>query len=327
MKSRRYFLKQGALASAAMLVAKPFTSYAARNSFFSFNTGKGNQITLLHTNDLHNHLQPLTHNNFHQLGGFEKTAGMIFKLKEEQDNVILLDAGDIFCGNIQHLKEHKETLQIMRSAGYDAVLLGNRDYEGGTDYLQEQWQNTEIPLVASNYSFKNGWLKNAHVPYKIIQKGNIKIGIIGAGLNMKKITSTQVNEDVQFIDPIKELTAIATMLKQEKKCQLVICISHLGYKNKKTIDDITLASQSKNIDVIIGGHSHTFMQAPHIVLNQQQQEVIINHAGYGGMVLGNMNIFFDDYGNKSKVVFNNLMIGTTNNQWAHQKASAAVMSI
>ena len=322
MKSRRYFLKQGALATTAMLVAKPFMTFGGEGSFLSFGKGNNNTITLLHTNDLHNHLEPLAHDIYSNMGGFEKTAEIISMIKNENNNVVLVDAGDIFCGNTDHQKEHETTLRMMRSAGYDAALLGNRDYEAGTDYLQEQWKKNNIPLVTSNYSYKDSWLKNLQQPYKIVRKGNIKIGIVGAGIDIKEMTP--VNDYVQYKDPVKELTVLATMLKEIKKCQLVICLSHLGYKNKKTIDDITLAAQSKNIDIIIGGHSHTFMQAPRIVLNQEQQEVVINHAGFGGMVLGNMTISFDDYGRKNKVDFNNLMIGTTNNKWVQQKFTTAM---
>lgn len=313
MKSRRYFLKQGTLATAAMLVGKPFMSFRETGSFLFSERGLGGNVMLLHTNDLHNHLAPLNHDVYSGLGGFETTARVISSIKQEHKNVLLLDAGDIFCGNSRHQTEQETTLQMMKSAGYDAVLLGNRDYEAGIDYLQEKWAKHNIPLVASNYSYKAGWLKNSQQPYKIVRKGTIKIGIVGAGIDMKGLAP--VSGSVQYNDPLKEVTTIATMLKQEEKCQLVVCLSHLGYKNKNAIDDITLAAQSKNIDIIIGGHSHTFMQAPQIVLNKHQQEVIINHAAYGGTVLGTMTISFDEHGIKSKVSFNNLMVGTENNKW------------
>jgi len=324
MKSRRYFLIQGALAATAMLVVKPFMKFAGKKSILSSGQGNGNSITLLHTNDLHNQLGPVSHDIYSGMGGFEKTAGIISRIKNENNNVVLVDAGDIFCGNIRHQKEHEATLRMMQGLKYDAALLGNRDYEAGTDYLQEQWGNNPISLVASNYSFRDSWLKDLHQPYKIVQKGNIKIGIIGAGIDMKGLVASTVSDNVRHKDPVKYLTAVATMLKQDKKCQLVICLSHLGYRNKNRMDDLTLAVQSKNIDVIIGAHSHTFMSAPVIAMNREQHEVIINHAGYGGIVLGNMNISFDDDGNKSKVDFNNLMVGNANNKWIHQKSPVSI---
>jgi 5'-nucleotidase len=326
MKSRRIFLKQGALASAALLVAKPFTSFGMDSGFFPLVKTNANSVTILHTNDLHNQLGPLSHNIYSNMGGFDKASGMIARIKQQDNNVLLVDAGDIFCGNMHNLKNYETTLQMMQAAGYDAALLGNRDYEASPDYLQEQWQKNNVSLVASNYSYKERALKNLHQPYKIVQKGNIKIGIIAAGINLKELLPANLISLIQYTDPVKELSAIAKMLKQDKKCQLVICLSHLGYKNEKAIDDIKFASLSTNIDVIIGGHSHTFMQAPQIVLNQQQEEVIVNHAGFGGMVLGNMNISFDDDGNKRALTFNNLLVGAKDNAWSKIQYAGVTLS-
>ena len=312
MKSRRYFLKQGALATTAVLVANPLLSFGETGSSF-FSEGGSGDLVLLHTNDLHNHLTPVNYNAYKGLGGFKKTAGVIADLKETHSNVLLLDAGDILCGDPHHQQEQETTLQLMRSVGYDAVLLGNRDYETGMDYLQERWKKASIPLVTSNYSYKAGWLKNWHQPYKIVRKGNVRIGIVGAGIDINGYPGQ--NSYVDYNDPVKKVSAIATMLKKTEHCQLVVCLSHLGYKNKKGIDDTALAMQSQNIDVILGGHSHTFMQTPQILLNRQQQEVIINHAGYGGIALGKMNISFDEKGNKNSIIFENLMIGRDDHKW------------
>jgi 5'-nucleotidase len=307
---------QGALATTAMLLPKYFIDTGINNSFFSLGGGINNSVTLLHTNDLHNQLLPHSFSNYSHLGGFEATANCISRLKNENENVVLLDAGDIYSGQVHDKDKYEKTLQLMMAAGYDATLPGNRDYDSGTDFLQECMHKSNLPLVNTNYSFAESWLRALHQPYKIVKRGSLKIGIVGAGIDMKGLTTPQVNGQVKYNNPLKQINATAAMLKEEKKCNMVICISHLGFKNKNKIDDITLASQSKNIDVIIGGHSHHFMQSPHIVLNSLQEEVIINHAGYGGMVLGNMNISFDDYGKKQQVIFNNLLIGASENKWA-----------
>ena len=312
MKSRRYFLKESALAATALAIAKPLKIFAGDGAAFSFFNAQ-NSVTLLHTNDIHNLLSPVTFGARENLGGFEKTVSLISEIKSKKSNVLLFDAGDIFSGNMRDEKEHTLTLKMMRYAGYDAILPGNRDYQAGSDYLQQQLNN--MPLITSNYSYSDSRLKDLHQPYKIMYKGNIKIGIIGAGINMKGLVGGDVNGKIQYKNPIKELSSIAAMLKKEKKCNLVICLSHLGFKNKKATDDIVFAKQSKDIDVIIGGHSHTFMQSPCIVLNKQGQEVIINHAGYGGIALGNINISFDDDGYKNMVSFDNLMVGTKDNKW------------
>lgn len=324
MDSRRNFLKQGALATSALLVAKPV-------SMVSNSIGKGfmpgnNQITLLHTNDLHDNLLPVTHERYAKMGGFQKTSELIASIRKRNANTLLVDAGDISCGDASHSEEHKNLLKGMQRAGYDAALLGNRDYAGGTDLLKEYWQQSGIPLVASNYNFRDSQLGSLQQPYRIVQKGNIKIGIIGAGINMRGLVPGEVNDAVQYRDPVRDLTAISTMLKQQYHCQLVVCLSHLGYKNEKAIDDLTLAAQSMDIDIIIGAHTHTFMAAPQIVLNKQQQEVIINHAGYGGIALGNISISFDDDGNKNGLQFNNMLVGARGNKWVPERASSKLQA-
>lgn len=320
MNSRRYFLQQSALAATGIAIANPFNLFAQPGSAF-FGNNKRNCLTLLHTNDLHNLLNPVSYESYSQLGGFENTVRVISKLKKENSNVLLLDAGDIFNGNINHQQEQETTIKIMQAAGYDAVVLGNRDYETGFDYLQQQWQKNNTSLIAGNYTFGSSAVQSLHQPYKIIYKGNLKIGITAVGINMNGLVAGVIHRGVNHKDPVSTLNSIARYLKKEEKCDMVVCLSHLGYKNIKAIDDISLAKQTQNVDVIIGGHSHTFMSAPAIVLNKNQQEVIINHAGFGGIALGNMTISFDDYGNKTMVDFNNRMIGTENNNWEYNRAA------
>lgn len=299
---------------------------AGGNSFFS-PAGTGSSVRLLHTNDLHNQLRPLSSvGNYTGLGGFQKTAALIAGIKEKHDNVLLMDAGDISCGDTDRENEHNTIVQMMQACGYDAVLPGNRDYQAGPDFLHQQWNSSNISFINSNYRYSDNKVKNLHEPYKIVQKGNIKVGIIGAGINMQGLVASGFASTIQYTDPVNELSAIAAMLKKEKKCQLVVCLSHLGYKNEKAIDDLQLASQSSAIDVIIGGHSHTFMQAPQIVLNKQQQEVIINHAGFGGAVLGSIDIAFDDHGNKNMITVNNLMVGAPDNAWTRNHYTNATIS-
>jgi 5'-nucleotidase len=196
---------------------------------------------------------------------------------------------------------------LMQAAGYDAMLPGHHDLSAGAGFVHQQLAAHTIPVVASNYRFSDDELQSRTSPYKIVWKGNIKTAVIGAGQSASDCGSCS--------DPLKEMNELATMLKNEKHCDLVVCLSQLGYKNKKAVDDITLAQQSTDIDIIIGGHSRTFMQRPTIVLNKNKQEVIINHAGHSGIVLGRIDIGFDEQRRKSKVVFQNMMVGTPDLKW------------
>jgi 5'-nucleotidase len=162
-------------------------------------------------------------------------------------------------------------------------------------------------LLNSNTKFKNTWLNASQQPYKIIWKENIKIGILAASLDISNLIPS-MRSAMYFKDPIVELNKIAGFLKEQEKCNIVICLSHLGFKNTEAIDDITLATRSENIDVILGGHSHTFMSAPYIVLNKRNREVIVNHAGCKGLEIGQLMFEFNGHGEKANVQFNNIMV-------------------
>jgi 5'-nucleotidase len=305
MHNRRKFLIQSTLATTAMLVAKPFKTFAGISS--SFQGSSGNAITLLHTNDLSNELSPLAGSPYAGLGGFRQTAALISEVRRQSPDLLLLDAGNTFSGNTSHRSEHQETLQLMQSAKYDAMLPGEHDLSAGAHFFQEQLGNNTVPVIASNYRFSDSSLQLKTASYKIMWKGNIKVAVIGAG--------RLANDCVSCGDPLTEINELATMLKQDKHCDMVVCLSQLGYKNKKSADDITLARQSTAIDIILGGSSKKFMQRPSIVLNKNKQEVIINHAGHSGIVLGRMDICFDEQRRKNKVVFQNMMIGAPGFKW------------
>jgi 5'-nucleotidase len=309
MHNRRKFLVQSTLATTAMLVARPFKTFANIGS--SCGGHSANNVTLLHTNDLFNKLSPVTGiDPYAGLGGFRQTTELIGKLRNQSPNMLLVDAGNTFSGNERQQDEHLETLQLMQSAGYDAMLPGHHDLSAGAGFLQQQFTTHTIPVIASNYRFADDDLQSRTSSYSIVWKGNIKTAIIGAGQ-----PGHTANDCGSCSDPIKEMNELALMLKNEKHCDLVICLSQLGYKNKKEVDDITLAQQSTAIDIIIGGHSRTFMQHPTIVLNKNKREVIINHAGHSGIVLGRIDIGFDEQRRKNKVVFQNMMVGTPDLKW------------
>ena len=306
MHNRRKFLLQTGMAATAILAARPFSSIASANRQFFPSLEGTNNLTILHTNDIFNSLGPVDSG----LGGFYRTAEMIRAIKEKNQHLVLLDAGNTFSGKTRHLDAHDETLALMNSLGYDAMLPGDRDLGAGPAYLNEKISRYDLPVVASNLSIHDSGLNASIRSYKIIKKGTLRIGIIGAASN-----KNWMNTKTGYANPVKEMNRIANMLKKEKNCDLVICLSQLGFTNRKAIDDIGLARQSRDIDIIIGGYSRTFMQQPRIVLNKNRHEVIINHAAYSGIVLGNLEIGFDDQKRKNRVSFNNILVGSVDQKW------------
>jgi 5'-nucleotidase len=305
MKSRRIFLKEGAMAMTAMAIGNPMHLLAGQNSILPFSKLGSGKLTILHTNDLHNQLNSTFYKGKYS-GGFHKAAHCISTLKNDNHS-LLFDCGDICNGNTGDEHLHAKTVQLIKQLGYNAVLLGNRDFETGIDYVQHHWEKTGVTLLNSNTRFNHSWLQASQQPYKIIWKDNIKIGILAASIDMNNLIPS-VKGAMHFKDPIVELNAVGRFLKHNEKCNIVICLSHLGFKNKDAVDDITLATRSENIDVILGAHSHTFMTTPYIVMNKQNREVIINHAGCNGLEIGQLMFEFNGHGEKANVQFNNIMV-------------------
>jgi 5'-nucleotidase len=302
------------MAATAMLVAKPFDSFAGFTSSSLF-TGGANSITILHTNDLLNNLHAFSgHEMYNGLGGFRNMMDMIAEIRSNCRNVLLLDAGNTFTGRQSDQEQHTTLLRLMEEAGYDAILPGHRDLQAAGLFAKQLTQ-TNLPVIASNYSINDDALRPRIQPYRIIQKGNTRIGIIGAGKNL-----LSSNSPVTYKNPLKEIDALATTLKNEKQCDLIICLSHLGYKHNKAVDDLQLASQSTSIDIIIGGHSRQFMHQPAIIRNRNKSEVVVNHAGHSGIVLGRIEVGLDTNGQKRSILFSNCLVGAGKQRWKKEIA-------
>ena len=154
--------------------------------------------------------------------------------------------------------------------------------------------HTNFPIVISNYDFDNTVLNGKTKPYKIFHKGQSKIGVFGIGIELKGLVPKELYKETVYMDPIKAANKYAEILKKEENCDLVICLSHLGYKyDDDFVSDVILAENSRNIDIIIGGHTHTFMYEPDIRKDLDDNEVIINQAGWAGIMLGRLDVFIE----------------------------------
>jgi 5'-nucleotidase len=290
MKSRRQFLWQGSLAATALIASKPFDGFAKCSNFLQSNIGFGNTVTILHTANLNNTTNALSSKNFVGLGGFKNTSKIISKIKRGSANTLLLDSGNIYSKN-SNLDEHQQLLEMIKQSGYDAVALGKHEL---IDEREEALNKFGLPV-----------LKNTKTPFTIVKKGNIRIGIISA---------TRKNTLFEG-DVLGAINNLANSLSVTHGCNLIVCLSTLGYKNSSKIDDVNLAASSEHIDIIMGNEDRLFMKTPNVAQNKNKEEVIINHVGRAGVVLGNFQIAFDEEGNKKSIVFDNLMIGTENNRW------------
>lgn len=255
------------------------------------------KLTILHTNDVHSRIEafPMDGSRNEGLGGAARRATLIKKIRSEVEHSLLLDAGDIFQGTPYfNFFMGELEFKLMSAMKYDAATIGNHDFDAGIEGLAKQMPLANFPLLNANYDFSDTELSGKIKPYKVFQKGDLKIGVFGVGIELEGLVAAEMYKNTRYLDPLKKANNYAKLLREEEKCDLVICLSHLGYKYRgDKISDVVLAQQSKNIDVIIGGHTHTFMKSAETYSNLDQKEVIVNQVGWAGMMLGRLDFYFE----------------------------------
>jgi len=204
---------------------------------------------------------------------------------------LLLDSGDIFQGTPYfNFYGGELEFKLMSAMQYDAATLGNHDFDAGVDGLLKQLPQASFPFINCNYDFDETELEGKIEPYRIFKKGGTRIGVLGVGIELEGLVAPKLYGDIKYNDPIARANQVAEELKTKKKCDLVICLSHLGFEYQSDkVDDITLAKHSKHIDLILGGHTHTFLDRPKEVINNQEQVVNILQTGWAGINLGKID--------------------------------------
>ena len=264
---------------------------------------KPKHITILHTNDTHSQIEPFdtSHHKFANKGGVARRASLVQKVRKENPNTLLLDAGDIFQGTpyFNYFGGEIE-FKLMSLLKYDAATMGNHDFDNSIEGFHHQLPNANFDFVCANYDFKNTILNTLVKPYKIFFKDGIKIGVFGLGIELHNLVSPELFKETNYLDPIEITKDITRELKENENCDLIICLSHLGYnyKNTQKVSDLKLAGATKDIDLIIGGHTHTFLPKPTLVKNINNETVIVNQVGAYGVNLGRIDFYFDKQNNK-----------------------------
>jgi 5'-nucleotidase len=287
---RRTFLKNSTAA----------TAFIGLNSLSlsSFTSTEVTKITILHTNDVHSYIDPFPkdHPRNPNMGGVARRAALIETIRQENKNVLLFDAGDIFQGT-PYFNYYGGELEfkLMSMMKYDLATIGNHDFDNGIEGLYGQLPNASFEFVNANYNFKNTLLDGKIKPYKIYTVDGVKIGVFGLGIELEGLVDKKNYKETVYNDPIEIATDMAQILKTNKKCDIVICLSHLGFKYKNEPNkpsDVMLANKTKNIDLIIGGHTHTFLEKPVIEKNSEGKDVLINQVGCYGLNLGKIDFYF-----------------------------------
>jgi 5'-nucleotidase len=266
-------------------------------------------LTILHTNDQHSRLDPFPMDGSRNAGrgGIARRAAIINQIRGNDSggpprHVLLFDAGDIFQGTPYfNLYKGEPEILAMNRLGYDAATIGNHDFDAGLENMRDQFGKATFPFLIANYGFQNTPMAGRTQPYRVFRKGGVRVGVFGLGIQPKGLVPENLYKETTYLDPIETSTDVARRLRTDERCDYVVCLSHLGYKyNDATVSDHVLAARSRDIDLIIGGHTHTFLDAPVLVGNANGKPVMINQVGFGGINIGRIDLTFTRIGEAGK---------------------------
>lgn len=260
-------------------------------------------LTILHTNDVHSHIDPFPsgHHRFPNLGGVSRRASLIGAIRQENPNTLVLDAGDIFQGTPYfNFYGGELEFKLMNKMGYRASTLGNHDFDNGLSGLLAQLPNAEFSFLCANYDFTQTVLDGYIRPYEVYVMDGIRVGVFGLGIQLKGLVLDELYGETKYLDPVEIGQDMARILREEERCDLVVCLSHLGYtySDPARMSDRVLAAGTDHIDLIIGGHTHTFMEKAEIAANRSGEPVLIQQVGCYGVNLGRVDFYFHPDGRK-----------------------------
>ena len=281
--NRRSFIRKSAIVSMALFIPK----FILSKPWYKLKR----KIKILHTNDFHSRIESfdLNHAKYPGMGGISRIKTLIDR--ERNDETLLLDSGDIMQGT-PYFNQFGGSMEIewMNRAKFDASTLGNHDFDNGLESLASWIKQANFDFVNCNYETKNTPLEGLLKPYVIKQINQRKVGIIGVGINPEGLIPKKKCEGIGYLDPVSKANDWAEHLKTQEKVDMVILLSHLGFSYKSAkIDDCKLAVRSKHIDLILGGHTHTFMDKPFSTKNVNNKPVVIHQVGWAGLRLGNLD--------------------------------------
>lgn len=290
--SRRGFFKRlGGLAVA-------ITPVGGLASLTSCSVGKDRspRLVVLHTNDVHSHIDPFpsTDARYAGLGGYARRQAFIEKVIAEEgaDNVLVFESGDMFQGTpyFNFFKGQLE-MQLMNRMHIDAVTIGNHEFDNGVGGLCDCMETANFPFVCSNYKFSDPRGSQLVKPYKVFERGGMRVGVFGLGVRLEGLVAPANCSGVDFQDLVPTPQSMADLLRGRERCDVVIALTHIGYNDEPNGEcDTWLAANTSGIDLILGGHSHTFMPAPDLVRAKDGRTVLINQVGFGGVNVGKIEL-------------------------------------
>lgn len=255
---------------------------------------RGKQLVILHTNDTHSCIYPLNKNLADTLlagrGGFIRRAEMVRQERSKTPGLLLLDSGDFSQGSPYYtLFKGDVEIGLMNLMGYDAAAIGNHEFDFGVENMARLFKKAEFPIVCANYDFTGTPLEGIVKPYTIIKRDGLKIGVFGISPQLDGLVLAKTCEGVKYNDPVKAANDVAKLLKEREKCDIVICLSHLGW-DISGVDDTEMMKQARNIDIVLGGHSHSYFTQLEYVNDLDGRHIPNDQNGKHGIYVGKITV-------------------------------------
>ena len=301
MINRRKFLQTSLVGGAALAIPGNLSSLVSPQAWSALTdpllevAAGETLITILHTNDTHSQIDPIdaSDKTYGGKGGVARRATLVKRVRKENPNTLMVDAGDVFQGTpyFNFFKGEVE-YKSMSLIGYDVVTLGNHDFDNGVAALASAMKFAKFDFVSTNYDVRGTALQERVKPYAIRKFGDVRVGLFGMGVSPDNLITPQNFQGVKYLDPVRMARGVVRVLREQEKCHLVVGMSHLGYyanpKNDE-IGDSQVAAQVSGIDFIASGHTHTFMQKPVLQKSPEGKNTIIFQVGRSGINVGRVD--------------------------------------
>lgn len=250
------------------------------------------EIYIFHTNDMHSRVEPFSPDYGDTLladkGGMLRRAAFIKQQRKEHKNLLLFDSGDFSQGTpYYNLFKGEVEIRLMNEMRYDAGTIGNHEFDFGLDNMARLFKLAEYPIVCANYDVQGTVLEGLVKPYIVIERDGVRIGVFGLGAQLEGLVARANYGNVKFKDPVAEAQRVADILKNQEDCDLVICLSHLGWEGEP-YSDVELIENTRNIDLVLGGHSHSYFEVPKFYMNLDGMEVPVQQMGKSAAYVGKM---------------------------------------
>ena len=255
-------------------------------------------LEVLHTNDTHSCIMPLNPNLADTAvagrGGFLRRVAMIKEERAKNPDLLLIDSGDFSQGSpFYTMFKGDVEVGLMNLMGYDAVTIGNHEFDFGLENMARIFKMAKFPVVCANYDFTGTCVEGLVKPYVIIKRNGLKIGLFGLSPQLEGLVDLSKCKGVTYLDPVEVGNRVAAELKHDKRCDVVICVSHLGWLRPDEMGDQKLLASSKDIDLVLGGHSHSYFKALRYVNNADGKAVPVDQNGKNAMYVGKLTLSFD----------------------------------